>query len=141
MLPDLSVFWVISFVLLLAALLDRLLFRPIARVLRERQTAVDSARDMAHAAAEKAASAASEFERRTQAARAEVYREMDEKRRAALQVRSEALARTRTQAEAEVAAASAQLQAEATSAREQLRHQADAFGAAIVERVLGRKAS
>ena len=37
MLPDLSVLWVIFFVLLLTVILDRLLFKPILRVIAERR--------------------------------------------------------------------------------------------------------
>ena len=45
MLPDLSVFWVIFFVMLLTVIVDRLLLRPITRVMRAREEAIRSARD------------------------------------------------------------------------------------------------
>ena len=88
-----------------------------------------------------AGNAAAEFDRKTAEARAELYRQMDEMRRTALDERSAILARTRAEAEAEIATASAKLQAEAEEARRRLSAEADALGAAVAERILGRKAS
>ena len=135
MLPDLSVVWVIFFVLLLTVVLDRLLFKPLLRVMEERQRAVSSARELAERSANEARLAAAEFDRRTGEARADLYRQMDEMRRAAMDERATILSRTRSEAEAEIAAASTKLQAEAEEA------DADALGAAVAERILGRKAS
>ena len=50
LLPDLSVLWVIVFVLLLATILNVLLFKPLMRVMDERATAVASARRLAEEA-------------------------------------------------------------------------------------------
>ena len=66
---------------------------------------------------------------------------MDEMRRTAMDERAEIMARTRAEAEAEIAAASAKLQAEADEARRRLAADAEALGAAVAERILGRKAS
>jgi F-type H+-transporting ATPase subunit b len=140
-LPDLSVIWVIVFVLLLTVVLDRLLFRPLLRVMEERQRAISSARDLAERSANEARIASAEFERRTTEARAELYRQMDEMRRTAMAERAAILERTRAEAEAEIAAASAQLQVQAEEARRRLSAEADTLGAAVAERILGRKAS
>ena len=61
-----------------------------------------SARELAESAAAQAQAATAEFEARTQAARSEIYREMDEKRRRALERRAELLAETRATVEAEI---------------------------------------
>jgi F-type H+-transporting ATPase subunit b len=140
-LPDISVLWVIFFVLVLTIVLDRLLFKPIQRVMRERAAAIQSARELAERSAREARSAATEFEQRTSAARAEIYRQMDEMRRAALAERAEILARTRAEAEAHIAAAGAKLQADADDVRRRLAADAEALGAAAAERILGRRAS
>src|SRR3954469_10590789 len=105
--PDLSVLWVIFFVLVLTILLDRLLFRPLQAVMHQRAEATRSARELAERSASEARAAAEEFERQTAAARAEVYRQMDEMRKAALAERTDILTQTRAQAEAEIAAATA----------------------------------
>ena len=141
MLPDLSVVWVIFFVLLLTVVLDRLLFKPLLRVIGERQRAIDSARELAERSANEARLAAAEFDRKTTEARAELYRQMDEMRRTAMDERAAIMSRTREEAETEIAAASGKLQAEAEEARRRLSAEADALGAAVAERILGRKAS
>jgi F-type H+-transporting ATPase subunit b len=140
-LPDLSVVWVIFFLLVLTVILDRLLFRPIQRVIQEREAAGRTARDLAERSKREAAAATAEFEAKTSAARSEVYRQMDDVLRAARQARTELLAESRAEAEREIAAASAQLQADAAEARRRLQAEAETLGAAAAERILGRKAS
>jgi F-type H+-transporting ATPase subunit b len=141
LLPDVSVFWVIFFVLVLTIVLDRLLFKPLLNVMRQREAAVRSARELAERAAADARQAAAEFEQKTTAARAEIYRQMEEMRRAALAERAEILARTRAEAEAEVAVAGAALQAQAEDARRRLEADAELLGTAAADRILGRRAS
>jgi F-type H+-transporting ATPase subunit b len=140
-LPGLSVIGVIIIVLLLTLVLSRGFFAPITRVLRERDAAITSANDIAQTSAAKAAAAAAEFERRTRVAQAEVYRAMDETRRQALQGRSELLAQTRQDVDRTLADATARLQAQVAEARAALAQDADALADAVVERVLGRRAS
>jgi F-type H+-transporting ATPase subunit b len=140
-LPDLSVVWVIFFVLVLTVVLDRLLFKPIQRVIQQREDAIRSARELAERSAAEAKAAGIEFEQKTSAARAEIYKQMDEMRRAALAERAEILARTRAEAEAEIKAAGEQLQAEADEARRRLAADAEALGLAAADRILGRRAS
>jgi F-type H+-transporting ATPase subunit b len=140
-LPDLSVFWVIFFVLLLAGIVDRLLLRPLTRVMQQREQAIRSAREMAEEATTRAQAATSEFEQRTAAARADVYKQMDEMRRAALDRRQQMLAETRAEVEKTVADASARVRAETEAARQKLRQDADSLGTAAADRILGRQAS
>jgi len=139
--PGLSVIWVIFFVLLLAVILDRLLFRPLGRVIGEREARVKSALDLAGKAAESARNAAAEFKGRTSTAHADVYRQMDEARRAALERRGEMLGQTRREVEVSIEAARARLAEQADEARGQLDRQADELADAVVTRVLGRKPS
>ena len=141
MIPDLSVLWIIALVLTLSVILDRLLLRPVTRVMQEREGTIRSARDLAESSRAKAQAAADEFEAKTRAARADVYRQMDENRRAALERRSELVAATRSEIEKTMRDATARVQAQAAAARAQLDRDADSLAATIVERVLGRKAS
>jgi len=140
-LPDLSVVWVTFFVLLLTFVLNRLLFKPLLRVMEERQRAVTSARELAERSAHEARRATAEFDRKTGEARADLYRQMDEMRRTALEERAAIMNQTRAEAESEISAASATLQAEADEARRRLSVDAEALGSAVAERILGRKAS
>lgn len=141
MIPDLSVLWVVFIVLVLSVVLDRLLFRPLTRVMQERAIAVKSARELAEGSTARAQAATAEFDRQTAVARNEVYREMDEKRRAALERRAALLAETRREAEASIAAATARVRAQADDARRTLERDAESLASAVVERVLGRQAS
>jgi F-type H+-transporting ATPase subunit b len=141
LIPDLSVVWIIVFVLLLSLILDHVLLRPITQVMQQREGAIRSAREMAETSRARAQAAADEFESKTRDARAEVYRQMEEKRRAALDRRTEVLAATRTDVEKTAAAANERIRAQADAARAQIDRDADTLAATIVERVLGRKAS
>lgn len=141
MIPDLSVLVVIATVLLLAVALDRLLFKPLARVMAERERAVLSARELAERASADAQAAADSFDVRTREARAEIYRQMDDARREALTRRSELLARTREQAETAIKDASARLRADVAQARATIDRDAQSLATTIVERVLGRQVS
>jgi F-type H+-transporting ATPase subunit b len=140
-LPDLSVLFVIVFVLACIAVLNALIFKPLVRVMEQREHAIRSARELAEQSAAEAQAATAEFEARTRAARAEVYREMDDARRAGLARRAEILDDTRREAEAQVAQATAQLRAETEVARRRLEAEAESLGAAIVDRVLDRRPS
>jgi F0F1-type ATP synthase membrane subunit b/b' len=141
LIPDLSVVWVIAFVLLLSVLLDRLLLRPLTRVMSEREGAIRSARDLAESSRARAQAAAEEFEAKTRAARGDVYRQMEEKRRAALDRRMALVADTREEVERTTTEAARKIGAQASAARQQLERDADSLAATIVERVLDRKVS
>jgi len=139
--PDLSVVWVLALKHTLSIVLDRVLFRPLLRVMREREQAIQSARELAEAAAAKAAAATAEFEARTRAARADVDRQMEAMRREALERRTELIDQTRREADAAVAEATVRIRAQAEDARARLERDAGDLADAVVERVLGRKVS
>ena len=142
MIPDLPyVAWVIFFVLLLTVLLDRLLVRPITQVVHQREGAIRSARDLAETARAKAQAAADELDSKTRAARGDVYRQMDERRRAALERRSQIVAETRSEVERSLDEAKRRVSSQAAAARTQLERDADSMATSIVERVLGRNAT
>jgi F-type H+-transporting ATPase subunit b len=140
-LPDLSVVWVIGFVLVLSVVLDRLLLRPVTRIMKARESAIGSARELAEKSRTRAQAAMDEFDAKTRAARAEVYRQMEENRRAALATRAELVAATRGEVERSLGDAAVRLRAQTAVARTQLERDADTLATTIVERVLGRKAS
>ena len=141
MIPDLSVVWIIVLVILLSVILDRLLLRPITEVMRQREGAIRSARELAESSRARAQAAADEFESKTRAARADVYRQMEEKRRDALDRRAAIVASTRAEVEKTARDAAERIRAQADAARAQIDRDADTLASTIVERVLGRKAS
>jgi F-type H+-transporting ATPase subunit b len=138
-LPDLSVFWVIFFVLLLVVLLNQLLFKPIIRVIGAREAAVREARVVADAASRQAGDALREFESRTRAARAEVHQQMETTRRNAEERRVQIVTGARQQAEATLAEAHARLEQDTEAARARIEHDADAIATTIAQRILGRQ--
>ena len=141
MLPDLSVFWVVFFVLLLALILDRLFFRPLLGVIKQRESAASSAKALAEQAALEARRATEEFDRQTSAARGEVYKQMDEMRRAAMDDRAALIDATRKEADAALAQARADLKRDVDVARARLETDADALAAEAASRILGRRVS
>ena len=128
-------------VLTLSIVLDRLLLRPLTHVMREREGAIRSARELAESSRTRAQTATEEFDARTRAARNDVYKQMEEKRRAALERRASLVAATRREIEQTVQVATDRLRAQTAAARQQIDRDADTLAATIVERVLGRKAS
>jgi F-type H+-transporting ATPase subunit b len=138
--PDLSVLWVIALLMLCVFVLNTLVFKPILHVSESRARAVRDARELAASAAQKAAEASANFDRTLSAARAEVYTQMDEARRVALDKRSAILSDTKRETEHALADATARLSGQAAAARASLERDAEALAADIVSRVLGRTA-
>jgi len=136
--PDISAVWVVGFLLLCTYLLNTLVFKPILRVIEERTTAVRSAKELADSAARKATAAAAEYDQKLHAARTEVYRQMDDMRKSALDKGAALLASTRATVEHELEIATARVQQESNQARAALDRDAANLAGAIVSRVLGR---
>jgi F-type H+-transporting ATPase subunit b len=136
--PDITSLWVIGFLLTCTFLLNTLIFQPILRVIEARGKAVADARQMAETAADRANVATTEYTQKLNAARSDVYRAMDENRRAALDSRAALLSETRAIVERELGDASRRLTQETDQARATLDREADALAGAIVSRVLGR---
>lgn len=138
MIPDISTLWVVFFLLLCTFLLNTLIFQPILRIIDQRTTAVRGARELAESASTKAAAAAAEYEQKLNVARAEVYRQIDDTRRIALDQRAALLTDTRQTVERETQAATARVAQESAEARASLDRNASELANAIVSRVLDR---
>jgi F-type H+-transporting ATPase subunit b len=136
---NLSILWVIAFVLVLTFVVNRLLIKPLTETMSKRQAAIDSARALADRAAAEARSATVEFERKTADARAEVYRQMDDMRRVATDERAKLLGETRAEAAAALSDATSRLQADLDRARAELRGDAEKLGNEAAGRILGRQ--
>src|SRR5689334_6496715 len=99
--------------------------------MHERETAVQSARDLAESSRQRAQAATDEFDAKTRAARAELYGQMEDKRRAALAMRAELVAGTRREIEQTTADATARIRAQADEARRALERDADQLASTI----------
>lgn len=135
---DVSALWVVFFLLLCTFLLNTLIFQPILKVIDQRTNAVRGARELAESASTKAAAASAEYDQKLNAARGEVYRQIDETRRAALDKRAQMLAETRQTVEREAQSATARVAQESAEARAALDRNASDLAHAIVSRVLDR---
>jgi len=138
--PDQSVLWVIALLMLCVFVLNTLIFKPILAMSDARAKAVRDARELAASAAQKAADASATFDRTLSAARAEVYGQMDEARRAALAKRSAVMAQTRQETDQALHDATTRLADQAAAARASLERDAATLAGDIVGRVLGRTA-
>jgi F-type H+-transporting ATPase subunit b len=136
--PDSTALWVIFFLLLTTFLLNTLIFQPIMKVIAARNKAVSDARDLAQSASDRATAANTEYNQQLNAARSEVYRQMDERRRSAMDKRAQLLGETRAIVERELSEATTRVKQQATEARATLDRDADNLAGAIVSRVLGR---
>jgi F-type H+-transporting ATPase subunit b len=136
--PDITTLWVVGFLLLCTFLLNTMVFQPILRIIDARTDAVRGAKELAESAAQKATAAAAEYDQKLNIARGEVYRQMDDMRKSALDKRATLLAATRSTVEQELSAASARVQQESKEARAALDRDASTLAGAIVSRVLGR---
>ncbi len=140
MIPDLSVLWVIALLMLCVFVLNTLIFKPILHVIESRTSAVRDARELATSAAQKAAQATEQFDRTLGAARAEVYKQMDDARRTALDKRAAIMADTKREADVALSDATSRLTSQASAARAALESEANHLAGEIVNRVLGRTA-
>lgn len=136
--PDITTVWVVAFLLLCTFLLNTLVFRPILQVIEQRTGAVRGARELAESSSRKAAAAAAEYNQKLNLARSEVYRQMDDMRKAALDKRASLLASTRATVAQELSAATTRVQQESKEAVAALDRDASNLAGAIVSRVLGR---
>ncbi len=136
--PDITTVWVVAFLLLCTFLLNTLVFKPILQVIEQRTNSVRGARELAESASQKAAAAAAEYNQKLNLARGEVYGQMDDMRKAALDKRAALLASTRATVEQELSAAKARVQQESKEAIAALDRDASNLAGAIVLRVLGR---
>lgn len=138
MIPDSSVFWVIGFLLLTTYLLNTLIFQPVLKVIEARLSAVSDARELAQKAFDRATTATTEYTQTLNAARSDVYRQMDDTRRVALERRASLLADTRATVERELAEATTRVKQQTADAKASLDREAETLAGAIVSRVLGR---
>ena len=138
MIPDITVLWVIGFLLLTVYLLNTLIFQPVLKVVEARLRAVSDARDLAQTASDRATAATTEYTQKLNTARSDVYRQMDEKRRVAMDHRASLLADTRATIARDLTEATNRVTQQTQDARDTLDREADTLAGAIVSRVLGR---
>ncbi len=127
--------------ILLHLYLKAVFFGPLKRVLKQRYEATEGARNAAHAAEERAAQKATEYEEALRRARAEVYREQEEARHKWLEEQARQIDETHKRSRESIHAAKQQLEGEAAAAGRELESSSGALADEIARAVLeGRTA-
>ncbi len=133
--PDWSLFVTVGVFLLVAYLLNVLVFKPVLAVLDERARLTGGFRQQLEGYDERLA----EYEAALRAGRVAAARLIEERRAEALQRRSELIESAKQSAAAEVAAATQALEAQVTALKQNLTRDAERLAASIASTVLGRQ--
>lgn len=124
--------------LLLMYLLNRLLFRPMLRVLEERSQRTEGRRKQAAQITSEGQALWDDYQKRLQAAKADADRTRTQVIRQAEAQRDRLLEDASAEADKAVAQVRARLRAESEDARKALRAQVGPLAAAVAQRILGR---
>ena len=115
--PDISLVVIFVLFIIFVFLLNRLLFRPIGRVLDKREALTEGATAEARAAAHQYNARLSEYESTIRRARAEGYRKLEQQRSAELEARRALIEGIKEEASAEIERAKSSLAEQAAEAR------------------------
>ena len=119
--------------------LKTMLFRPLEKVLNERDVLTEGAKKAAEASFAAADAKQKEYEQKFAEARAEVYRLQEETRRQWLETQAAQLAEARKHMEESVHAAKSQIAAEAAAARDTLAGTSSQLADEIASTILTRR--
>jgi F-type H+-transporting ATPase subunit b len=128
-------------VLLLHFYLKQMFFRPLARILAERDEATQGARAKAAEALERAAAMTAGYEEQIRAARNEIYRDQEEQRKKWRDQQSAQIAEARRAADETVADAKLHLDAQAEQAKRSLAGETQTLADRITQAILGGRAA
>jgi len=121
---------------LLYALYNRIVHKPLRRVLEERRSKTEGAVERSRADIAAAEARTSEYEQRLREARATLFRAQEARRQEALEARRNAVNDARRKAQAQVQTAKKDIEADRVAAQATLRTEAAALAQEIVRRVL-----
>ena len=119
--------------------LKTMLFGPLAKILKDRRAMTDGARKAAEKSLEAAENKAAEFESKLQDARAQVYKEQEEVRKAWLADQNDQLAQSKSRFDASVKEAKQSIAADVASAKQSLGASASELADQIAALVLARR--
>lgn len=136
--PNITILIVFGVFIIFAIILNQILFKPIGKVLDERESQTEGAAAEARAAARQYQSQLANYEETIRKARAESYRKIEEQRKAALDERQKLIEAARGQADAEIAKGRKQIARDAATARAELEDEARQIAEQISRTVLGR---
>ncbi|MEK6288965.1 MAG: ATP synthase F0 subunit B [Acidobacteriota bacterium] len=136
--PDGSLVFVLVLFLIFVFVLNRILFRPIGRVLDERQTLTEGAANEARAAKRSYEARLAEYEATIRQARAESYRQSEQERAVALDNRRRLIEEAKQFANEEIGRAKNEIERQVADARAGLESESLQIADRISRTVLGR---
>jgi F-type H+-transporting ATPase subunit b len=136
--PDGSLVVVLILFMLFVFVLNRLLFKPIGRVLDERQARIEGDTAEARAATRNSGSRLAEYEAAIKNARNEGYRRIEQERTRALQQRQQMIDDVKQKSASEIDRAKNEIAGQAAAARAQLDSEARQVAERISQVLLGR---
>jgi F-type H+-transporting ATPase subunit b len=136
--PDGSLVFVLVLFLILVFVLNRILFRPIGRVLDERQTLIEGAANEARAARRSYETRLAEYEATIRQARAESYKRSEQQRAAAVEERRHLIDDAKQHAHEQIERAKEEIEQQVVQARAALESESRQIAERISRTVLGR---
>jgi F-type H+-transporting ATPase subunit b len=136
--PDGSLVFVLFLFIILVFVLNRLLFRPIGRVLDERQTLTEGAANQARAARRTYEARLAEYEATIRQTRAECYKRSEQERAAAVEERRRLIDEAKLQAHEQIDRAKQEIEQQVSLARAALESESRQIAERISRTVLGR---
>jgi F-type H+-transporting ATPase subunit b len=136
--PDASLVFVLVLFLVFVFVLNRILFRPISRVLDERQTLIEGSANEARAARRRYEGKLADYEATIRQTRAESYRHLEQERAAALEERRSLIDGAKQQAHEQIGHAKIEIGQQVGHARTALESEARQIAERISRTVLGR---
>ncbi len=137
LMPDGTLFVHIALILLMIALLNATLFKPINRILAEREQRTGGRAGESQGILRSVDERLAGYERSLRAARAEGYQSLEQQRAAAMSERQNRLSTTRTEVESMVDQEKRNLRTQADTARARLEEDARRAAAEITARFVG----
>ena len=136
--PDGSLVFVLVLFLILVFVLNRILFRPIGRVLDERQTLTEGAANEARAARRTYETRLAEYEATIRQARAESYKRSEQERAAAVEERRHLIDDAKQHTHEQIERAKREIEQQVVQARVALESESRQIAERISRTVLGR---
>jgi F-type H+-transporting ATPase subunit b len=136
--PDGTLFLHIAIIAIMVFVLSRTLFRPINRVLEERDLTTKGRLSEAEAIARRARQTVEQYEERLREARTHGYQQMEQQRASALRKREEQILGLKAEITGWLNEQKAELRNQAENARRMLATESRVLGVKIASRILGR---
>lgn len=136
--PNGSLIFVLVLFLLFVFVMNRLLFRPIGRVLDERETLTEGATSEARAAVRRYQAKLADYESTIRQARAENYKKLEQDRAAALEERRQVIEAAKRETSEKIEHAKSEIGQQASAARAALESESRQIAETISRTVLGR---